>query len=190
MLTIGHKKNVIQLAEKYNYDKTHAEFVEKMSLLIFDKTTTIHNLTKSSKILLSHAALLHDIGQIINYKKHHKHSQYLILNDGNFCYPNNYKESLSLIVRNHRKKVIDNLLDTPEINVFEVLTLSSILRVADSLYVENIEISIKKILIRETEISIVINYIEEIDHLRRFEKKKDLFERIFKYKLNLLSEKE
>ena len=46
--------------------------------LLFDQLRPLHGLEDRDRKILQAAALLHDIGQFVSYKGHHKHSLYLI----------------------------------------------------------------------------------------------------------------
>jgi exopolyphosphatase/guanosine-5'-triphosphate,3'-diphosphate pyrophosphatase len=49
-------------------------------MALFDETRAIHGLSDREREWLEYAALLHDIGALISYEQHHKHSYYLIKN--------------------------------------------------------------------------------------------------------------
>lgn len=69
---------VRELAARYKYNKRHCEFVEKASLLIFDKLTLIHGLTKKERFLLQIASILHDTGKFIGSDPHYVYSYNII----------------------------------------------------------------------------------------------------------------
>jgi exopolyphosphatase/guanosine-5'-triphosphate,3'-diphosphate pyrophosphatase len=52
--------------------------VADLSVRLFDELRTEHGLSDRHRLLLEVAALLHDIGNYVNIRGHHKHSQYLI----------------------------------------------------------------------------------------------------------------
>jgi exopolyphosphatase/guanosine-5'-triphosphate,3'-diphosphate pyrophosphatase len=66
------------LGEKYRYDAPHAKKVAQLATRIFDELRPEHGLTDRHRLLLEVAALLHDIGNFVNLRGHHKHSQYLL----------------------------------------------------------------------------------------------------------------
>jgi exopolyphosphatase/guanosine-5'-triphosphate,3'-diphosphate pyrophosphatase len=49
-------------------------------MAVFDATRRRHRLGRHERELLEFAALLHDIGHVISYPGHHKHTEYLIRN--------------------------------------------------------------------------------------------------------------
>ncbi|MBM7614693.1 exopolyphosphatase [Alkaliphilus hydrothermalis] len=65
-----------------NYDANiiHSYHIRKLALSIFDQMTDLHGLGKEERKLLSAAALLHDIGNYVDYYNHQKHGFYLVLN--------------------------------------------------------------------------------------------------------------
>ena len=66
------------LGEKYRYDAPHAKKVAQLSVRLFDELRVEHGLTDRHRLLLEVAALLHDIGNYVNLRGHHKHTQYLL----------------------------------------------------------------------------------------------------------------
>ncbi|NUO82725.1 HD domain-containing protein, partial [candidate division KSB1 bacterium] len=73
-------RSILQLAKKCDYRESHATQVDKLALQLFDQTYFLHGLGPWEREILHYAALLHDIGYHISYKKHHKHTYYLIKN--------------------------------------------------------------------------------------------------------------
>ena len=49
---------------------------------LFDQTTRLHRLGPTERNWLEYAAILHDIGYLINERQHHKHAYYLITHSG------------------------------------------------------------------------------------------------------------
>ena len=45
---------------------------------LFDELKSEHGLSRRDRLLLEVAALLHDVGNYVNLRGHHKHSQYLL----------------------------------------------------------------------------------------------------------------
>jgi exopolyphosphatase/guanosine-5'-triphosphate,3'-diphosphate pyrophosphatase len=96
----------------------------------------MHGFGLEERDLLDSAAILHDIGTIIGYDGHHRHSQALIETNGLSGYSPREIGLLALLARYHRK-------GTPESGVYQVLfkdsdplrltQLSAILRLAEYL---------------------------------------------------------
>jgi len=131
------RRSAVELAERCNYYAEHAQQVVRLALAIFDQTRSVHALTDREREWLEYAALLHDIGALISYARHHRHSYYLIKNGDLRGFHPDEIEVIALVARYHRR-------GTPKRSHEEysalssqlrrtVRTLSSILRVAESL---------------------------------------------------------
>jgi len=78
------EQSIKLLAERYQASSsastpvTHGELVREYTICIFDKMKKIHGLGIRDKLLLSAAAKLHDIGEYVNLRDHHKHSYSLV----------------------------------------------------------------------------------------------------------------
>lgn len=76
-----------ELARRCNRDVDHARQVERLALRIHDQLATEPELAAgrvalgdiANRELLQIAAILHDIGYYISYRRHHKHSWHLIM---------------------------------------------------------------------------------------------------------------
>ncbi|MGB5974204.1 MAG: Ppx/GppA phosphatase family protein [Nodosilinea sp.] len=71
-------RKAAQLAQKYESDWQRNNHVAKLALQLFDQTQDLHRYGEFERDLLEFAALLHDIGQFISFRKHHKNSRYII----------------------------------------------------------------------------------------------------------------
>jgi exopolyphosphatase/guanosine-5'-triphosphate,3'-diphosphate pyrophosphatase len=70
----------VTVGRKYLFDEPHSRHVAELALALFDQLGPLHKLGAADRKILQAAALLHDIGQFVSYKGHHKHSWYLISN--------------------------------------------------------------------------------------------------------------
>lgn len=68
----------VALGRRFMFDESHARQVCTHALSLFDQLAELHGLGEEERKVLLVAALLHDSGAYISYKKHHKHSMYLI----------------------------------------------------------------------------------------------------------------
>ena len=88
-------------------------------------------------MLLRCAAILHDIGNYVNARAHHKHSMYLILNSDLFGLTRHDMQIVSIVSRYHRKAVPSpahpEFAALPLEDRMTVAKLAALLRVADSL---------------------------------------------------------
>jgi len=131
------RRDVLRLARKCQYDPVHTHHVAKLCLQIFDQTASAHKLGEREREWLEYAAILHDVGYLINSRQHHKHSYYLIKNCDLVGFTADEIELLANIARYHRKAIPEDdhrtLKDLPE-DLRDTLTvLGGILRVGDAL---------------------------------------------------------
>jgi exopolyphosphatase / guanosine-5'-triphosphate,3'-diphosphate pyrophosphatase len=127
---------VLNLARTYGYQKTHANHVRFLASRLFDQLMPLHKGGTCERELLDAAALLHDLGTIIAYDGHHKHSQTLIHYNGLSGYSRREICLIALLARYHRK-------GTPSIDGYESVlgpadektlrSLAAILRLAEFL---------------------------------------------------------
>jgi exopolyphosphatase/guanosine-5'-triphosphate,3'-diphosphate pyrophosphatase len=131
------RRSVIELAERCNYWPEHSHQVARLALAIFDQARQVHGLTDKEREWLEFSALLHDIGSLISYPRHHKHSYYLIKNGDLRGFEPDETEVIALLARYHRRtspkkwhagygELRPKLRDG-------VKTLSAILRLAENL---------------------------------------------------------
>jgi exopolyphosphatase/guanosine-5'-triphosphate,3'-diphosphate pyrophosphatase len=131
------RRNVIGLARRCHYPEAHSHHVAKLALQLFDQTRTLHGLGDREREWLEYAALLHDIGYVINQRQHHKHAYYLIKHSDLAGLSAEEVEMVAQIARYHRRALPEN-----SHAAFKVLTrvsrrtlgmLGGLLRMADAL---------------------------------------------------------
>ena len=133
----------LALGRRYRFDEAHGQQVARLSLSLFDQLGKMHELGPNDRKILLAAALLHDIGQIISYRRHHKHSMYLILNSELPGLADEDVPLVALVARYHRRAEpsddheLWNTLKEPDKD--RVRKLASILRVADALDREHLQ---------------------------------------------------
>ena len=98
--------SVRALAHRCQYDEAHAETVCRNALSIFDQARALglHDLGEGYRSLLSCAAILHDIGEMISYTNHNVLSQVIIENADLVGFSINEIRAMGLMVRFHHKK--------------------------------------------------------------------------------------
>ena len=131
------RRDVLRVARKCQYDPVHTHHVAKLCLQIFDQTASVHKLGEREREWLEYAAILHDVGYLINIRQHHKHSYYLIKNCDLVGFTADEIELIANIARYHRKAIPEDdhrtLKDLPD-DLRDTLTvLGGILRVGDAL---------------------------------------------------------
>ncbi len=131
------RRSALELAERCNYYAEHAQQVVRLALALFDQTRAVHGLTDREREWLEYAALLHDIGGLISYARHHRHSYYLIRNGDLRGFHPDEIEVIALVARYHRrgtpKRSHEEYAGLSSTLRRTVRTLASILRVAESL---------------------------------------------------------
>ncbi len=81
----GRMGAVRRFARRCRYEEAHAEHVTQLALAIFDQLVELlapAGFDDDSRQILEAAGVLHDIGYLVNYKSHHRHSLYLIAHSG------------------------------------------------------------------------------------------------------------
>ena len=127
----------IALGRRFTFDESHARHVAALAASLFDQLAAEHELGERDRHILLAAAVLHDIGQYISYRKHHKHSYYLI---SNASLPDlTPRETLlvALVARYHRRAEPrgshEGFGDLSESEQGRVVWLAALLRIADAL---------------------------------------------------------
>ena len=78
----ARERSVREFAERSRYEETHARHVQRLALQLFGQLGEQLGCAPEDRQTLADAALLHDVGYVINYDKHHKHSYHLITHAG------------------------------------------------------------------------------------------------------------
>ncbi len=126
-----------EFVDRCQVDRRHVEQVRVLALTLFDRLCDTLDADPEERPLLEAAALLHDVGQVVSYRKHHLHSFQLILNAERLNFTSRDRYLVALISRYHRRKGPSrkheefSRLASEEQAI--VRRLSGILRVADGL---------------------------------------------------------
>ena len=101
------RSSVINAAESFGYERDHAEQIARVALMGFDATAALglHPGDREERDLLWAAGMLHDVGVLVDYSAHHRHSEYLVLNAGLPGFDHREIALISSMVRGHRKGV-------------------------------------------------------------------------------------
>ncbi len=102
----AREAGVRALGHRCSFDERHADAVERNSLSLFDQAREmgLHDLDAKWRSLLSCSAILHDVGEIINYPKHNIISQVIIENSELPGFSCDETRAMGMIVRFHHKK--------------------------------------------------------------------------------------
>lgn len=84
-------------------DHEHALHVARLATELFHITWPLHGFGDQEEKLLVRAALLHDAGILVAYKKHHKHSMQIILEHDFPDLTTGERKEIACIARYHRK---------------------------------------------------------------------------------------
>lgn len=96
------RRAVHELARRFGWQEPHSQQVARLALALFDATTALHGLGQEDRELLDYAALLHDIGYVVNFRDHHRHASYLIRHAEPAGFAPEEVEVLALLARYHR----------------------------------------------------------------------------------------
>ena len=127
---------VLNLARQYGGDTPHCAHVARLAEWLFDALHDDRDDRDAERELLWAAAQLHDIGTAVDYRNHHLHSEYLLLNAGVDGYTHREIALLALLVRYHRNGGLaaypfDDLLERGDAK--RLARLVAILRLAEML---------------------------------------------------------
>ena len=131
------------LGEKYRFDAPHAKKVAEIAVRLFDELRAEHGLSDRHRLLLEVAALLHDIGNYVNMRGHHKHTWYLLSVSDIFGLSQDDMAVVANIARYHRracpsKSHLPYMALDREARI-DVNKLSAILRVANALDADHLQ---------------------------------------------------
>lgn len=95
--------SIQNIARIYHYNQPHIEHVDLLAQRMFTQLAPLHGLVAADLELLGAAALLHDVGMIINHRDHDKNSQMIVISNGLPGYTPRETVLIGLMVRYHRK---------------------------------------------------------------------------------------
>ncbi|HET7232234.1 MAG TPA: Ppx/GppA phosphatase family protein [Longimicrobium sp.] len=133
----------LSLGRRYMFDEAHALHVLKLAGSLYDQLQKVHGMGPDERRMLLAAAVLHDIGAFVGYKKHHKHSLYLIANSEIAEFTTRETDIIANVARYHRKGVPAEhhiaFTALPDEDRARVAKLASLLRLADALDREHLQ---------------------------------------------------
>ena len=128
--------SVFNLGRLYGYEAEHATQVTRLALSLFDQLSRRHGYGEEERDCLWAAGHLHDIGTLIDYYDHQKHSAYIILSAGLPGYSHREIALIAALCQNHRKgrPSLDHFKAVHQPNDLERLNrLAALLRLAEYL---------------------------------------------------------
>ncbi len=136
-LAVDPLRAMREFVDRCQGDKRHVEQVRVMALALFDRLHQVIGAPPAERAILEAAGLLHDVGQVVSYRSHHRHSYQLILHADRLSLGSRERMLVALVSRYHRKKgpsrKHDEFARLSEADQETVRRLSGILRVADGL---------------------------------------------------------
>src|SRR2546430_6659237 len=94
---------VRRFARKCHSNERHCEQVAALAASTFDALRDAYALPAGGRDILRAAALLHDIGYLINHEKHHKHAYHLIMHGDLRGFSSREIELIANVARYHRR---------------------------------------------------------------------------------------
>ena len=126
-----------EFAERCHADRRHIEHVRQLALNLFDLLGDKLDAGEGERALLESAALLHDVGQLVSYRRHHRHSYQLIMHGDRLPFSPRERQLVALIARYHQRtgprKRHTEFAALPREEQVIVRRLSAMLRVAEGL---------------------------------------------------------
>ena len=174
-----------EIAKKYETEISHVTHVCKLAQKLFTDLTPLHQLSSRYELILSAAAVLHDVGLFISNRSHHHHSMYIILNCNLFGLGAKEVMLVALTARYHRRAMPNSSHD--EYNSLDresrvaVSKMAAILRIADSLdRTHTHSIMPTDILVKHDRVILNIKKVPDLPVIKiAVRQKGDLFEKIF-----------
>lgn len=158
----------VALGRRYRFDEPHALHVMRLAAELFDQLRRLHRMEEAERRMLLAAAVLHDIGTFVGYKKHHKHSLYLIGQSEIPEFTPREIEIIANVARYHRKGVPadhhEHFTKLPAEDRQRVVRLASLLRIADALDREHLQ-AVRAVRARTTKSRVVLELEGEGDLL-------------------------
>lgn len=138
-----HMAAVREFATNCRYDRPHSEHVATLALRLFDQfrdeSSLIPDLATAQheRLMLEAAAVLHDIGIMVEYDRHHKHSRTIIRHAELRGFTERETEVIAHVARYHRRGLPRerhaDFAALPDADQSLVRRLAGLLRVADGL---------------------------------------------------------
>jgi exopolyphosphatase / guanosine-5'-triphosphate,3'-diphosphate pyrophosphatase len=97
------ERSVRDALARYGDATEHGEQVSRLALSLFDGLRSLHGLGVQERELLHYASLLHDIGDHVEHRRHHKHTHYLVKNAELSGFDPREIELLAVVGRYHRR---------------------------------------------------------------------------------------
>lgn len=178
-------------------DWPHARQVTYLSAQLFAATQPLHQLDEHALRLLERAAFLHNTGMLIEVRRHHKHSFRLIKETKLPDFTDEERHEIACIARYHRRALPsmshEEFASLSGSARKRVSALASLIRIADALdyshdgRVLRVAAESEQCDSKIWTLSLKLRPLADLDaELEHAYEKADLFEKMFKRKLQLL----
>lgn len=181
----------VALGRRYQFDEPHARHVALLALALYDQLRERHQMGEEDRRILLAAALLHDIGQFISYRRHHKHSYYLISNADLPGFAPAQIQLVALVARYHRRaeprESHDGYGELDRDDRARIEQLASLLRIADALDREHLQqVQGVEARVEDAELRLALDGAGDlVPEVWALKKKAQMFERVFEVELHV-----
>ena len=131
------RRAIRKVGTRYRCDMVHGEHVAKLALAMFDQMAELHGVPANFRDVLEGAAVLHEIGMLVNRDGYHKHSYYLLRHTDFMGFRDDEIELMANLARYCRKglpkKKHDNYLELSFDHRLIARRMIAILRLARAL---------------------------------------------------------
>jgi exopolyphosphatase/guanosine-5'-triphosphate,3'-diphosphate pyrophosphatase len=180
-------------------DWPHARQVERLADQLFLATQPLHKLGEEARRLLARAAFLHNTGMLVEVRRHHKHSYRLIKEAPLPGFTEQERLEIACIARYHRRALPstshEEFAALDKAARKRVSALAALVRIADALDFNHdgrvLQLSSPEELCDKGTWTVVLQArpLADLDlELEHAHEKADLFEKVFKRKLRLLTQ--
>jgi exopolyphosphatase/guanosine-5'-triphosphate,3'-diphosphate pyrophosphatase len=184
-------EQIDRFAEACGVDLIHSKQVSRLAGQIYEGLGKFFELPPGDQQLLEAAARMQDVGYLISYEGHHKHSYHLILHSRLEAFRPEELEIAANVARYHRgsepKNKHDNFSGLDEEDRLRVRQMSAVLRIAGGLDRSHNQV-VRSVTVTGTpdEIEIIVDADEfpEVD-LWAASRRAEAFEKVFDAKLKV-----
>lgn len=184
-------EQIDRFAEACGVDLAHARHVARIAGQIYEGLGKFYQLPPGDRRLLEAAARMQDVGYLISYEGHHKHSYHLILHSRLEAFRPEELEIVANVARYHRgsepKNKHGNFRGLDDDDRLRVRQMSAVLRVAGGLDRSHNQV-VRSVTVAGTpdQIQLVVEADEfpEVD-LWAARRRAEAFEKVFDAKLNV-----
>jgi exopolyphosphatase/guanosine-5'-triphosphate,3'-diphosphate pyrophosphatase len=183
------RRQVVKLAQRGEAVFRHAEETARLAHRLFDLTQSLHGLGAREREWLEYAALLHDLGYLVDYHQHHKHGFYLVSSAALDAFDQREIEIIAHLVRYHRgavpKRKHASFAALKPWQQRVIQQLAALLRLADALdrsharRVDEVYCAIRK---RRVRLEVISPYDVDLE-MATLRQRAGLFERVFERQL-------